>query len=64
MIKKFESVGNALIGMFVPKINAGACGAAYCAWWRDCYQCSHRPCAARCRSGCGCDHVVCGGVCG
>jgi hypothetical protein len=54
MTKKLENIGNALIGMFVPRIKAGACGSQYCTTYRSCWQCGYEPCAAVCRSGCGC----------
>ncbi|MFG1871622.1 hypothetical protein [Micromonospora arborensis] len=64
MTKRLEELGNALIGMFVPRIKAGACGGSYCAWFASCWQCSYKSCAALCQGGCGCTNVRCGAVCG
>jgi hypothetical protein len=59
MYKKLEALGSSLLALFVPKVEAGACGSTYYKNFSACWQCYGKcgynaPCLAECRSGCGC----------
>lgn len=64
MLRQIETMGTALLGLFVPKVDAGACGT----WgWKyfanGCQGCDayvggiycQEACWGWCASGCGCD---------
>jgi hypothetical protein len=60
MYRKLEAVGSRLLGLFVPAVQAGACGPKVVKHYSSCWQCEDRcgywaACYATCRSGCGCD---------
>ncbi|MEU3414614.1 MULTISPECIES: hypothetical protein [unclassified Streptomyces] len=39
MLKKIEALGNGLLGLFVPRVEAAA-GSAACQSWSACWQCN------------------------
>ncbi|MGC9671364.1 hypothetical protein ACNTMW_33065 [Planosporangium sp. 12N6] len=59
MYKKLEAMGAGLLGMFVPKVDASA-AVCYVRNYKQCWQCSYRPCEACCDSaGKNCQYVIC-----
>ncbi|MFL6076548.1 MAG: hypothetical protein ACJ73S_24405 [Mycobacteriales bacterium] len=59
MYRRLEAAGSRLLGLFVPAVEAGACGGPVVKWYPACWQCASRcgynaGCFATCRSGCGC----------
>jgi hypothetical protein len=64
MYRKLEAVGSRLLGLFVPAVQAGACGPVVYKNYSDCWQCESdcgywAACIAKCRSGCGCQVWLC-----
>ncbi|GIH15070.1 hypothetical protein [Rugosimonospora africana] len=64
MFRKLEAMGSGLLGLFVPRVDAGACGAQQLEHYGSCWQCESQcgywaSCAAECRSGCGCQVIYC-----
>ncbi|MFD0885680.1 hypothetical protein ACFQ08_14085 [Streptosporangium algeriense] len=56
MHRKIEAIGNNLLSLFVPKVDADACGTWGWKYFSSCYECGGDGCWAWCASGCGCDH--------
>jgi len=42
MYGKLETLGSRILGRFVPRIDAAACGWKY---WSSCWQCNYRKCS-------------------
>lgn len=60
VIRIVEALGEKVLSLFVPKVNAAAaCGAYYCGVWDYCQECGTR-CAADCYVNCGCSRIYCG----
>jgi len=49
-MKMLQGAGSALVGLFVPQINADASARNSCTWYSSCWQCSYQPCAYVCNS--------------
>jgi|tagenome__1003787_1003787.scaffolds.fasta_scaffold13709336_1 hypothetical protein len=64
MYRKLEAAGSRLLGLFVPSVEAGACGPRESKHYSSCWQCEDgcgywARCDAICRSGCGCQVTTC-----